>query len=137
MRFALSQAIPHLLRIFADPDEVSNRAATLAHLSNVVFAARDKSCADPGSPAPILAPYKDEVLGAFTSGLKIGSSSPPALRGLDGLVTTKGLLTDEELGYIVHNVNDLLQGDSGEDVRYFKSSLSLPARRFMVSSMIQ
>ena len=124
------------MRIFADPDEVANRAATLAHLSNVVYAARDKSSADPEPPAPILALYKDEVLGAFTSGLKTGSSSPPALRGLDGLVTTKGLLTDEELGYIVHNVNDLLQGDSGEDVRYLKSSLLLPVRRLMVSSTI-
>jgi DNA repair/transcription protein MET18/MMS19 len=68
---------------------------------------------------PALAPYKDEVLGVLTVGLKTASSRRPALAGLQGMATTENLLTDEELGFVVHNVNEILEADSDEldDVR--------------------
>ena len=65
-----------------------------------------------------LMPYKDQVLSAFTVGLQATSSYPPALNGLRYMVTTSGLLSDEELGFIVHNVNELFRkGSDGEDAR--------------------
>ena len=66
-----------------------------------------------------LAPYKDEVLGVLTVGLTAGSPAQPTLDGLKALVTTPGLLTDEELGFVVHKVNELLQDghEENEDIR--------------------
>lgn len=70
-----------------------------------------------------MSPYKDEVLGIFTVGLKTENTRRYSIDGLKGLVTTRGLLTDEELGFIVHNVNEVLSenGDEDEDVRYVTS----------------
>lgn len=63
---------------------------------------------------PPLIPYKDEVLGVLTVGLKTASSRRPALAGLQGMVTTENLLTDEELAFVVHSVNEIMEADSDE-----------------------
>lgn len=93
----------------------------------MIIAARDSAPLDhevlPTQGDVALSPYKDEVLGVFTVGLKTANTQKFALDGLKGLVTTRGLLSDEELGFIVHNVNEVLS-DSGvedEDVRYVYS----------------
>lgn len=107
-----------------NPDEVLNRGAVLQLLSDLVVAARIGSeASSAGSPAtetansaaPALAPYKDEVLGVLTVGLQVPSGRKSALTGLLGMVQTKGLLTDEELGFTVHKVNELLTTGDAED----------------------
>ncbi|KAI0940934.1 hypothetical protein AcV7_003173 [Taiwanofungus camphoratus] len=118
-RFTLSRVVPHLVKLFLDPDEAPNRAPVLSLLSDSVAAARDSMSTDAeirlaGSDIP-LSPFKDEVLGVFTTGLKTPSSAQSALNGLKGMVTTRGLLTDEELGFVVHNVNGLLQTEENDD----------------------
>lgn len=55
-----------------------------------------------------LASLKDETLSVFVVGLKAFSSRRPALRGLKSMVETDELITREELGFIVHNVNDII-----------------------------
>ncbi|KAH8075854.1 ARM repeat-containing protein [Cristinia sonorae] len=118
-KYTLSQAVPHFIRLFLNPDEASNRGPTLRLLADVIVAARDSSLLDPevlptqGEVA--LSPFKDEVLGVFTVGLKTPTTRKHALDGLKGLVTTRGLLSDEELGFIVHNVNEVLTEDGNED----------------------
>lgn len=64
--------------------------------------------------APPLISYKDEVLGVLAVGLKSMSSRRPAIAGLQGMVSTENLLTNEELAFIVHNVNEILNADSDE-----------------------
>jgi DNA repair/transcription protein MET18/MMS19 len=114
----LAQGVPHLLKIFRDPDEISNRGSALLHLARLADAARESSLVaqtqqttNASNKDPLLGPYKDEVLGAFTSGLKTDSpgTASPALEGLKALVQTPRLLSDEEVGYVVHSVNELLQ----------------------------
>lgn len=56
----------------------------------------------------LLDQFKDEILGVFTVGLKTDSSTISALMGLDALVQTPGLLADDELGYVVHGINEVL-----------------------------
>jgi DNA repair/transcription protein MET18/MMS19 len=116
-RFTISQAVPHLVKLFLSPDELPNRPSISVLLAELVAAARDSmsnsfSGTEPNVP---LMPFKDEVLGVFTVGLKVTSSCQPALVGLRAMVTTPALLTDEELGFIVHNVNDILQADPNND----------------------
>lgn len=52
--------------------------------------------------------FKDEILGVFTVALKADNSASSALMGLDAMVKTPGLLTDDELGYVVHSINEVL-----------------------------
>lgn len=66
----------------------------------------------------MLAPFKDELVGVLTVALKTTPSARPALAGIKGLVETPGLLTDEEIGFVVHSVNEILLADSDEEVRY-------------------
>jgi DNA repair/transcription protein MET18/MMS19 len=113
-QYTLSASIPPLLKTFQDPDEAPNRRPTLAHLSTLVSAAQSAMSTD---STPLLSVFKDEVLGAFTAGLKLSSVAPPALTGLKSMVSTPGLLTDEEIGYVVHSVNEILQEDADDELR--------------------
>ncbi|KXN92954.1 hypothetical protein AN958_08928, partial [Leucoagaricus sp. SymC.cos] len=125
-KYTTSQAIPHLVKLFHDPDEAGNRGPILTVLAEFITAARDSFTKLQSQPAkidddmeteitaPLLTPYKDEVIGILTVGLKAASTRRSALTGLQGMVTTENLLTDEELGFVVHNVNEILEADSDE-----------------------
>lgn len=110
------------MKLFFDPDELPNRAPITVLLAELVTAARDSKAKEAGIKDVFLMPFKDEVLGVFTVGLKTASTCPPALAGLQAMVTTPALLTDEELGFIVHNIDDVIQADPEEfregDVRW-------------------
>ena len=118
--YTLAQAVPHLVQLFLNPDEIQNRAPTTRLLGDLVNAAQKITTTDTEGQLP-LAPYKDEVLGVFTVALKATVSCAHALDGLKGMIVTVGLLTDEELGFIVHNVNEILSAEENqenEDIRY-------------------
>jgi len=114
----------------------------LAVLTEFINAVRDSSSkfspqtvrteagVDPEPMVPTLTPYKDEVLGVLTVSLKTSSLRRLAFIGLQGMVTTENLLTSEELGFIVHNVNEILEADSNEfgDVRCVLLSGTIPYR---------
>lgn len=111
-RYTISQAVPHLAQLFHNPDEASTRTPTLFLLSELIIAARDSATKSPSKKIePPLLPYKDEVLGVLTTGLKSSGSRLAALPGLSAMVSTPHLLSDEELGFIVHHVNEILEGD--------------------------
>lgn len=121
-KFTLNQTVPHLVKLFLDPDEVQNRAPILRLLADLIHAARQSSLVNSTTDEqPVaLAPYKDEVLGVLTVGLKNTPACLNALDSLKGMVTTSKLLSDDELGFIVHNVNELFTGDvteQSEDIR--------------------
>ncbi|PPQ72316.1 hypothetical protein CVT26_007273, partial [Gymnopilus dilepis] len=111
-RYTISQAVPHLVQLFHNPDEASTRTSTLLLLSELITAARGSATKTPSPEIdPPLLPYKDEVLGVLTIGLKLPSSRLAAISGLNAMVSTPHLLTDEELGFIVHHVREVLEGD--------------------------
>lgn len=111
----VSQAVPHLVRLFLTPDEASTRASTLQLLSELITALRDSTSPSTSEEVvPSLLPYKDEVLGVFSVGLKLVATRPAALSGLNVLASTKGLLSDEELRFIVHNVDEIMEGEPHE-----------------------
>lgn len=117
-RFILARAVPHFVKLFLNPDELPNRAPTLRLLADLIEAARKSTSEDPevlpDEDNVPLSPYKDEVLGILTVGLKTPASAYPAIDALKSMVLTGGLLTDEELGFVVHNVNEVLQKDDEE-----------------------
>ncbi|ESK97793.1 dna repair transcription protein [Moniliophthora roreri MCA 2997] len=121
-RYTASQLVPHLLKLFINPDEVSSRPSILLLLSDVIAASRDalKQVPEDGSSdaegvEAALSPFKDELLSVLASGLKVASCRDPAIACLLGLVSTKYLLTEEELGFIVHCVNEVLAEETDED----------------------
>lgn len=115
-RFTVAQAVPHLVKVFLSPDELPNRAPTTVLLAELVTAARDSMAKSPDNTSEVFVlPFKDEVLGVFVVGIAATSTRLPALAGIEAMVTTPGLLTDDELGFIVHNVDGILQADPDED----------------------
>ena len=110
--------MPHFVKLFLNPDELPNRAPTLRLLADLIEAARKSMSQDPevlpDEGSVPLSPYKDEVLGILTVGLKTPASAYPAIDALKSMSLTPGLLSDEELGFIVHNVNEVLQKDEEE-----------------------
>jgi DNA repair/transcription protein MET18/MMS19 len=106
VEYTVAQTVPHLLKVFRDPDEAPNRRSLLVHLAAFVDAARQSPLAKESGKS-LLEQSKDEVLGAFTTGLK-SSAGAPALEGLKSMVLTPDLLTDDETRYIVHSVDDML-----------------------------
>ncbi|KZP21037.1 ARM repeat-containing protein [Athelia psychrophila] len=118
-RYTVAQAVPHLVKTFLSPDEIPNRAPTTVLLAELVTAAQcsmknpDNSSED--SAEIFIFPFKDEVLGVFTVGLNTASTRAAALVGLKAMVATPNLLTDEELGFIVHNTEKILQADPDDE----------------------
>ncbi|KAJ7694662.1 Dos2-interacting transcription regulator of RNA-Pol-II-domain-containing protein [Mycena rosella] len=118
-RYTLAHAVPHLLKLLADPNEVPTRHPVLLLLSDLIAAAREAGKADSNvisessndisESAPPLAPYKDAVLGALVSGVAAPATTRAALAGLTGLVSTPRLLSDAELGFVVLKVNEVLE----------------------------
>jgi len=125
-RYTLSHAVPHLTRLFADPDELPNRGPVLSLLSSLIAAARDSTVKADNAEDVFLLPFKDEVLGVLITGLKAQSSLRPAIEGLNGMVTTPALLDDQETGFVVQKVNDVVVSQQ-EDLlgtRCYSSTLS-------------
>ena len=111
-----TKAIPHLIGLFQNPDEIANRDSVVSHLADLSEALRTSPLMVSGEGN--LASLKDETLGVFVVGLKAFSSRRSTLKGLKSMVETEGLITDEELGFILHNVNDvILEEEDDEETR--------------------
>lgn len=119
--FAVSQAAELLIRNFHDPDEVSNRASVVMLLTELIDASRgDATRSVPQVSSSPLAASKDALLGLLIVSIKAPATRLPALHGLNTLVRTPKLVVDDELGYIVLEVSELLseEPDEVEDVTY-------------------
>lgn len=117
-KYALSQTITHLTTIFRNPDETLTRTATLTLLGEIISATRNNSSTPViggASPKPALAPYKDDILAVLVAGLKVPAAYQPALKGLRVIIDIPNLLADEEVGFVVHNANELLRTTRDED----------------------
>lgn len=121
--FAASQAAELLIKNFHDPDEVANRASVVMLLTELIEACRGDathasiSQSSQSSVSPLTA-SKDALLGLLIVSLKAPATCLPALHGLTALVRTPKLVADDELGYIVLEVGELLrkEPDEVEDV---------------------
>ncbi|KAH8832259.1 ARM repeat-containing protein [Flagelloscypha sp. PMI_526] len=112
-KFTTSQTISHLLKLFAKPEEAPTRGSTLSLLVEFLTALSSSS----PSSSEQLSEYKDELLGCLTTGLKIPNARVAALKGLKVLIGPglSGLLTNEEIGFVVHCCNEVMQEGSGDE----------------------
>ena len=109
----VAKVIPHLIGLFQNPDEISNRDSVVSHLADLSESLRKSPLVIGGEGN--LASLKDETLGVFLVGLRAFSSRMSALRGLKSMVETEGLITDDELGFIVHNVNHVILHEEDDE----------------------
>ncbi|KAI0258930.1 ARM repeat-containing protein [Gloeopeniophorella convolvens] len=123
-RYTVSHVVPHLIELFVNPDELPNRGPVLTLLSSVIAAARD-STSKAADTEIFLLPFKDEVLGILITGLTARSSSLSAIEGLGGVITTPGLLDDEEVGFVVQKVNEVISGQNEELAGASEAALDL------------
>lgn len=114
-QYALEESIEHLLTMYRNPDEIAYRAPILAGLVGLLMTVSQCTvdAVIPVDENP-LAKFKDSILGALMSGLKVSESQSQngsmkaALEGSYHLIRTPGVLSAEELGYLTHNVNELV-----------------------------
>lgn len=104
------------MKLFRDPGELNHRQQILTLLCIHVAAIDTKRL----ELDDTLLSSKDDVLSAFIAGIKSVSSREPALDGLKRLIQMDGILSNEELVFIVHNINEILHSDSdiAEDARF-------------------
>ncbi|CAE6485127.1 unnamed protein product [Rhizoctonia solani] len=113
--YTLNRVIPFLIKQFQDPDEAAHRDPILAALRDVLHAARELKDSPCGAVSiTFLEANKDATLGALTSGLKAKVSRGSALSGLLQLSHIQGVLSIEEVTFVVHNVNELLGSKEDE-----------------------
>ncbi|KAH7335417.1 ARM repeat-containing protein [Rhizoctonia solani] len=107
--YTLNRVVPFLIKQFHDPDEAAHRDPILAALRDILHAARELKD-DPCREVVVhfLEANKDATLGALTSGLKATVSRGSALSGLLQLSHIPGVLSVEEMTFVVHSVNDLI-----------------------------
>ncbi|KIJ20729.1 hypothetical protein PAXINDRAFT_160240 [Paxillus involutus ATCC 200175] len=133
--YAVTEAADKLVKLFHDPGEVSNRAAVIMLLTDLLNTlALHSNTSEPsmlhkrplsmgptslGSPGPSpLESAKDALLGLLVVGLKSSSTRLPAIHGLSALIRIPSVVTDEELGYIVLETSEFVgkEPDEVEDV---------------------
>jgi len=109
----VEKIIPHFLTLYRDPQEAPLRPHILTGMNTVLesFLTSDTS-ATPDTEGP-LAPYKDDILAAFLSGLNQPATLQASVDGLQNLVQIKKLLSAEELGFVVQNVSEHLLSSGG------------------------
>lgn len=109
------------MKLLRDPEEQAHRSQILTLLCIIVGAIESKLPAleEYGLQGQLLE-FKDDVLGAFISGTKNMSNCEAALEGIRNLALMRDVLTEEELVYVVHNINELLQSntDDADVARY-------------------
>ena len=72
------------------------------------------------------------MLGVLITGLKAQSSLRPAIEGLNGMVTTPALLDDQETGFVVQKVNDVVASQQ-EDLLGTRCSSSTLSPGFLLT----
>ncbi|KAG9001211.1 hypothetical protein FRB90_011657 [Tulasnella sp. 427] len=112
----VGQSIPHLIKLYLDPAEASQRSHIVLQLSNLLLTLQEVYSGDIASTSyaqeHVLEAHKDELLGVISSSVKVADTRMAALSGTSHLVQIQGLLTDEELGYLVQHINELLEPSS-------------------------
>ena len=123
-RYTLSEGIGHLVMLYRSPDEAAYRSPVLAGLAGIIMAVSRASLDSAISvDEDLLGPYKDDVLGAFTSGMKASQTRRPALEGILHLIRVPACMTSDELGFVTHNMNQLI-AESSEDLEELRFVLS-------------
>lgn len=116
------------MKLFRDPDELVHRPQILTLLCITVSAvSASQSALEKFGLQGLLLSFKDDVLGAFIAGLTVPGGQEAALEGLKRLCEMHEVLSEEEVTYVVHSINEILVGDTEHtgDTRYFNIILSL------------
>ncbi|TFK74969.1 ARM repeat-containing protein [Pluteus cervinus] len=124
-KYAISQTVPHLVQLFRSPDEVLTRPATVVLLAEVITASRDVSKLQNSDTDTLLGPFQDDILAVLAAGLKVSGSEKGALQGLLPLASAPSVLSDEEIGFVVHCITEFIQASVDSAVSSRDEALEL------------
>jgi DNA repair/transcription protein MET18/MMS19 len=98
-----------MIGLYQNPHEASYRGHILAGLTGFIMAVNQayKSGVVDDVEQP-LDTFKDQIIGAFSSGLSVASCRRAALEGLHQIVQIRRLVPITELGLLVHIINEHL-----------------------------
>ncbi|KAG8918476.1 hypothetical protein FRC00_012446, partial [Tulasnella sp. 408] len=112
----VAEAVPHMMKLYLDPAEAAQRSHIVLQLSNLLLTLQEVYAEDNSSTnyaqERLLEAHKDQLIGVISSSLKVVDTRMAALSGTLHLVQIPGLLTEEELGYLVQHLNELLEPSS-------------------------
>ncbi|BGP41533.1 hypothetical protein JCM10450v2_005582 [Rhodotorula kratochvilovae] len=138
-RYTLAQALPPLLKMYKDQDQINLRPSVLTHLATLLSSL---SPADPDSPSPAsatpaiifpppalshadgaspLEPFRDDLLSLLPSATRALTCRLPALTGLSALLRVPAFLSPQETEYAVSAMNDVLARPDGDE--YYDAAL--------------
>jgi hypothetical protein len=131
-QYVCERAVPPLVRLATDLDEVSRRPAVFSALCSLLRAYR-LGCAPRTEPAA-LAPLKDELLSILSSGTSNAATLPAATMAILQLPQIDGLLDSAELAYALEVASALALTDETQvdatDVDAGISEIAAVGKRF-------
>ncbi|KAF9221464.1 ARM repeat-containing protein [Gyrodon lividus] len=157
--YAVAETADKLVKLFHDPGEVSNRAAVIMLLTDLLNALVLPSITlEPSAlpkktlsaaPTPVgssgpspLDSAKDALLGLLIVGLKSSPTRLPAIHGLSALIRIPSVVTEDELGYIVLEAGEFVGKEPDEvedvttDVLSLLSSIATTAPHHLVTQTL-
>lgn len=118
-RFIVSSSFALLIDLYLSPDETTTRPAIVSAMARICQALHSVRIRSNNSQKQhvgdhAIEPFKDQLIGAFTSSLTDHDSVKIALEGILSLVRLEHVLSSAELGFVVHKLNELLLSDGHE-----------------------
>lgn len=117
-----------LFELYRKTDELSQRGPILEVLTQLLQAARELYALSGPSYDPterrtlaadrVLIEHKDDLLGCLSSGIQTANFKKPALEAYMQAVQIEGLLSADELGFVVQSVNDLILSEEADQLRW-------------------
>lgn len=112
-----------MFRQYHTESEVPHRGPILAVIGSVLLGLRDiagQSEERAQTATASLTRYRDELLMLVSAGVENPSPAvqKPALDSLINLIHIPGLITGDEIGYLVQKVNSLVISGATEELRY-------------------
>jgi DNA repair/transcription protein MET18/MMS19 len=105
------------LKLFVLPERVSSRSAILAAISSFIVSLKDRESLD--EVLQLLQPYTDDVVGVISVGIKSATDRKIALSSLSNSVRIKKWFSDEELGFLIHEINETLFSEESNDATWY------------------
>lgn len=117
--YALSQALPHLFKMFNEPSLPSHRSPILATISSLVLAARGVYVSGSRSQAEerSLSPFREPLIDVLREGLRTEGLKSAAVRGTVALIEVPGFLDKGEIEAIVDGINGILVDEEDDALR--------------------
>ncbi|BGP09496.1 hypothetical protein JCM10049v2_005369 [Rhodotorula toruloides] len=134
-RYVIKQALPPLLDLYKDQDQITLRPSILSHIATLLSSLSDPEPETPASAAPLfspptlshasgespLEPFRDDLLTILTFSSRALTCRTASVSGLVALLKIPAFLSPAEVDFCVSAINDVLVQPDGDE--YYDAAL--------------